>query len=127
VEFAAARGEFVVILGPSGSGKSTVLNILGGLDTATAGEAWFADRCLTRMDLCALTQYRRGYLGFVFQFSNLVPGQTARENVAMAGLSDRADHFPAQLSGGAAAGGRRAGHRQDPGCPLVRRTDRRAQ
>ena len=117
VDFQAARGEFVVILGPSGSGKSTFLNIIGGLDTATSGEAWFVDHCLTRMDARALTQYRRDHVGFVFQFYNLVPSLTARENVALVteiartpmsavealalvGLSDRADHFPAQLSGG---------------------------
>jgi len=117
VDFHAARGEFVVILGPSGSGKSTFLNIVGGLDTATSGEAWFADHCLTRMDARALTRYRRDHVGFVFQFYNLVPSLTARENVALVteiarkpmspaealalvGLADRADHFPAQLSGG---------------------------
>lgn len=117
VDFQARRGEFIVILGPSGSGKSTFLNIVGGLDTATAGEVWFEDHQLTALDERGLTQYRRDHVGFVFQFYNLVPSLTARENVALVteiarnpmppdralalvGLSDRADHFPAQLSGG---------------------------
>jgi putative ABC transport system ATP-binding protein len=117
VDFQAARGEFIVILGPSGSGKSTFLNIVGGLDTATAGEAWFEDHQLTALDERGLTQYRRDHVGFVFQFYNLVPSLTARENVALVteiarhpmspddalalvGLTDRRDHFPAQLSGG---------------------------
>lgn len=117
VDFQAAKGEFVVILGPSGSGKSTFLNIVGGLDTATSGDAWFKDHQLTRMDEGALTLYRRDHVGFVFQFYNLVPSLTARENVALVteiarhpmtpeealdivGLSDRGHHFPAQLSGG---------------------------
>jgi putative ABC transport system ATP-binding protein len=117
VDFQAARGEFIVILGPSGSGKSTFLNIVGGLDTATAGEAWFQDHQLTALTERGLTQYRRDHVGFVFQFYNLVPSLTARENVALVteiarrpmspddalalvGLTDRRDHFPAQLSGG---------------------------
>jgi putative ABC transport system ATP-binding protein len=117
IDFQAAKGEFVVILGPSGSGKSTFLNIVGGLDNATAGEAWFEEHQLTALDERGLTQYRRDHVGFVFQFYNLVPSLTARENVqlvteiarhpmqadqalALVGLSDRADHFPAQLSGG---------------------------
>ncbi|MCF3973563.1 ABC transporter ATP-binding protein [Paracoccus salsus] len=117
VDFQAARGEFIVILGPSGSGKSTFLNIVGGLDTATAGKAWFGDRELTALDERGLTRYRRDHVGFVFQFYNLVPSLTAHENVALVteiarrpmspdealalvGLSDRRDHFPAQLSGG---------------------------
>jgi putative ABC transport system ATP-binding protein len=117
VDFRAARGEFIVILGPSGSGKSTFLNIVGGLDTATAGEAWFEDHQLATLDERGLTQYRRDHVGFVFQFYNLVPSLTARENVALVteiahhpmspddalalvGLTDRRDHFPAQLSGG---------------------------
>ena len=117
VDFQAERREFVVILGPSGSGKSTFLNILGGLDSATAGEAWFLDQRLTGLDERGLTRYRRDHVGFVFQFYNLVPSLTARENVALVteiarapmrpdealdlvGLSARADHFPAQLSGG---------------------------
>jgi putative ABC transport system ATP-binding protein len=117
IDFQARKGEFVVILGPSGSGKSTFLNIVGGLDAASAGEAWFKDHQLTSLDEKGLTQYRRDHVGFVFQFYNLVPSLTARENVqlvteiarhpmpadealALVGLSDRADHFPAQLSGG---------------------------
>jgi putative ABC transport system ATP-binding protein len=117
VDFAAAAGEFVVILGPSGSGKSTFLNILGGLDSATSGEAFFAGSALTGMSAAELTRYRRAHVGFVFQFYNLIPSLTARENVelvteiaprpmpadealAMVGLSERAGHFPAQLSGG---------------------------
>lgn len=117
VDFRAARGEFIVILGPSGSGKSTFLNIVGGLDMATAGEAWFEDHQLTALDERGLTQYRRDHVGFVFQFYNLMSSLTARENVqmvteitrrpmspddavALVGLTDRRDHFPAQLSGG---------------------------
>jgi putative ABC transport system ATP-binding protein len=117
VDFMAKRGEFIVILGPSGSGKSTFLNIIGGLDTATSGDLWFRDHQLTTLNDRGLTQYRRDHVGFVFQFYNLVPSLTARENVAlvteiarnpmpldealsMVGLSDRRNHFPAQLSGG---------------------------
>lgn len=117
VDFTASRGEFIVILGPSGSGKSTFLNIIGGLDRASAGEAWFEDHELTRLDEAGLTRYRRDHVGFIFQFYNLVPSLTARENVqlvteisrqpmtpqealALVGLEDRMDHFPAQLSGG---------------------------
>lgn len=117
VTFEAASGEFVVMLGPSGSGKSTFLNIVGGLDRATSGEVWFTDHELSAMDERALTLYRRDHVGFVFQFYNLVPSLTARENVALVteiarrpmrpeealdlvGLRDRLDHFPAQLSGG---------------------------
>ncbi len=111
------RGEFVVILGPSGSGKSTLLNILGGLDVPTSGEVYFFDHNLTSADEGELTRFRREHVGFVFQFFNLIPSLTARENVAlvtevaehpldavealrMVGLADRLDHFPAQLSGG---------------------------
>lgn len=110
-------GEFVVLLGPSGSGKSTLLNILGGLDTPTSGEVWFRDHDLIHADDAGLTRYRREHVGFVFQFYNLIPSLTARENVALitdiasqampaedalarVGLQDRLDHFPAQLSGG---------------------------
>ena len=117
VDFQAAQGEMVVILGPSGSGKSTFLNIMGGLDTASSGSAWFGDLQLTALDAKGLTQYRRDHVGFVFQFYNLVPSLTARENVqlvteiartpmtpddalARVGLTERRDHFPAQLSGG---------------------------
>jgi putative ABC transport system ATP-binding protein len=109
--------EFVVILGPSGSGKSTLLNILGGLDAPTGGEVRFRDHDLVAADDRALTQYRREHVGFVFQFYNLIPSLTARENVALVtdiaanpmraeealalvGLGDRLDNFPAQLSGG---------------------------
>jgi putative ABC transport system ATP-binding protein len=110
-------GEFVVILGPSGSGKSTLLNVLGGLDAPSAGVVRYRDHDLARADDRALTAYRREHVGFVFQFYNLVPSLTARENVALAaeiapdplpaeealgrvGLSERLDHFPSQLSGG---------------------------
>jgi putative ABC transport system ATP-binding protein len=111
------RGEFVVLLGPSGSGKSTLLNILGGLDVPTSGSVRYRDHDLTVDDDGALTRYRRDHVGFVFQFYNLIPSLTARENVALVteisrdplrpeealrivGLSERMDHFPAQLSGG---------------------------
>ena len=117
VDFVARSGEFIVILGPSGSGKSTFLNLVGGLDTATSGRAWFRHQELTGLGDAALTRYRRNSVGFVFQFYNLVPSLTARENVKlvteiaktpmraeealeMVGLADRMDHFPAQLSGG---------------------------
>src|SRR3989339_1254840 len=110
-------GELVVLLGPSGSGKSTLLNILGGLDTPTAGEVFYLERELSAADDAALTLFRRDHVGFVFQFYNLIPSLTARENVAavteisespmrpedalaLVGLSNRLDHFPAQLSGG---------------------------
>jgi len=110
-------GEFVVILGPSGSGKSTLLNVLGGLDAPTGGVVRYREHDLARADDRALTTYRREHVGFVFQFYNLVPSLTARENVALAGeiapdpvpaeealdrvgLSGRMDHFPSQLSGG---------------------------
>ena len=110
-------GEFIVLLGPSGSGKSTLLNILGGLDTATSGEVWWRDHDLTQADEAELTAYRREHVGFVFQFYNLIPSLTVRENVALVtelvphpmapeealelvGLSHRLDHFPSQLSGG---------------------------
>ncbi len=110
-------GDLVVLLGPSGSGKSTLLNILGGLDSASSGEAWFQDQELTGLDDRGLTQYRRGHVGFVFQFYNLIPSLTALENVALVteiasnpmppeqalrlvGLGERLNHFPAQLSGG---------------------------
>ncbi|SMY08870.1 ABC transporter ATP-binding protein [Flavimaricola marinus] len=117
VDLEIGRGEIVVLLGPSGSGKSTLLNILGGLDKASAGEAWFEGHCLTSMTDRALTGYRRNHVGFVFQFYNLMPSLTARENVELVteiakhpmspedalhlvGLGARLDHFPAQLSGG---------------------------
>jgi putative ABC transport system ATP-binding protein len=117
VDFEVAAGEFVVLLGPSGSGKSTLLNILGGLDVPTSGEVIYKDHNLTAAGEAALTEYRRNHVGFVFQFYNLIPSLTARENVAlvteivdrpmlpeqaltMVGLEHRLDHFPAQLSGG---------------------------
>jgi putative ABC transport system ATP-binding protein len=83
IDFEARNGEFVVILGPSGSGKSTFLNIVGGLDTATAGEVWFEEHQLTALNEKGLTQYRRDHVGFVFQFYNLVPSLPARENVQL--------------------------------------------
>ncbi len=111
------RGELVVLLGPSGSGKSTLLNILGGLDRPTAGQVLYLGRDLTRAGDRELTEFRRHHVGFVFQFYNLIPSLTARENVAavteivrnpmkpeealaLVGLADRLDHFPSQLSGG---------------------------
>ena len=111
------EGEIVVLLGPSGSGKSTLLNILGGLDRATSGRVLFRSHVLTDMDDKALTLYRRRHVGFVFQFYNLMPSLTARENVELVteiagdpmgpedalelvGLKERIDHFPSQLSGG---------------------------
>lgn len=111
------EGEFVVLLGASGSGKSTLLNILGGLDLPTSGTVRYRDHDLTAADDAGLTRYRREHVGFVFQFYNLIPSLTARENVALiteiaahpmtpeealglVGLTHRLDHFPAQLSGG---------------------------
>jgi putative ABC transport system ATP-binding protein len=111
------ESEFLVLLGPSGSGKSTLLNILGGLDLPTAGSVVYRGQNLTTADERALTMYRRRHVGFVFQFYNLIPSLTARENVAlvtdiverpmapeaalrMVNLGDRLDHFPSQLSGG---------------------------
>jgi len=110
-------GEFVVLLGPSGSGKSTLLNILGGLDTPTGGTVRYGEHDLSVYDDAAMTHYRRGHVGFVFQFYNLIPSLTARENVALVteisdnpmtpeealalvGLAQRMDHFPTQMSGG---------------------------
>jgi putative ABC transport system ATP-binding protein len=83
VDLEVRPGEFIVLLGPSGSGKSTLLNILGGLDTPTTGEVRFGDHELTRADETELTRYRREHVGFVFQFYNLIPSLTARENVAL--------------------------------------------
>jgi putative ABC transport system ATP-binding protein len=111
------EGELLVIVGPSGSGKTTLLNLIGGLDRPTSGTVRFRGRDLAALDRRELGAYRREELGFVFQFFNLIPNLTARENVMVAaelsddpmnmdealrlvGLSDRADHFPAQLSGG---------------------------
>lgn len=109
--------EFVVLLGPSGSGKSTLLNILGGLDVPTSGTVRYLDQDLTAGNESELTRFRRNHVGFIFQFYNLIPSLTARENVALVteiatdpltpeealdlvGLKERMDHFPSQLSGG---------------------------
>jgi putative ABC transport system ATP-binding protein len=117
VDLDLLAGEFVVLLGPSGSGKSTLLNILGGLDAPSAGHVWYHGEDLIGADERRLTAFRREHVGFVFQFYNLIPSLTARENVAivteiasapmapaealaLVGLGDRLDHFPAQLSGG---------------------------
>lgn len=117
VDFALAGGELCVLLGASGSGKSTLLNILGGLDTPTSGSVLFGERVLSDASEDELTDYRRRHVGFVFQFYNLIPSLTARENVelvteiaddpldaadvlGLVGLGDRLDHFPGQLSGG---------------------------
>ncbi|WP_146589717.1 ABC transporter ATP-binding protein [Puniceibacterium confluentis] len=117
VDLELFTGEMTVLLGPSGSGKSTLLNILGGLDHVTSGRVWFRDTELTGMGERGLTRYRRDHVGFVFQFYNLVPSLTARENVqlvtdvardpmpadealSLVGLTARMDHFPSELSGG---------------------------
>ncbi len=117
IDFDLFEGEFVVLLGPSGSGKSTLLNILGGLDVPTSGTVVYHEQNLTTAGDAALTAYRRTHVGFVFQFYNLIPSLTARENVALVteiverpmtpedalglvNLQHRLDHFPAQLSGG---------------------------
>ncbi|MCC7000288.1 MAG: ABC transporter ATP-binding protein [Deltaproteobacteria bacterium] len=117
VDLTLARGEMVILLGPSGSGKSTLLNILGGLDVPSTGTVVYQDHDLTHAGDDALTRYRREHVGFVFQFYNLIPSLTARENVALVtdiarhpmraeealalvGLAERLDHFPTQLSGG---------------------------
>jgi putative ABC transport system ATP-binding protein len=117
VNLELAKGEYVVILGPSGSGKSTLLNILGGLDVPTGGAVHFMEHDLSGTDDAGRTQYRREHVGFVFQFYNLIPSLTARENVQLVteiaadpldaadalrlvGLGERLDFFPAQLSGG---------------------------
>jgi putative ABC transport system ATP-binding protein len=117
VDLDLVESEFLVLLGPSGSGKSTLLNILGGLDVPTSGDVRYRDHDLTSAADRELTRYRRDHVGFVFQFYNLIPSLTARENVALVteiardpmrpeealtlvGLGPRLDHFPAQLSGG---------------------------
>ena len=117
LDLVVPRGEFIVLLGPSGSGKSTLLNIVGGLDRATAGSIRFGGEDIIALSDDELTEYRRRNVGFVFQFYNLIASLTARENVqlvtdiaespmdagealALVGLAERADHFPAQLSGG---------------------------
>jgi putative ABC transport system ATP-binding protein len=117
IDLEILESEMLVLLGPSGSGKSTLLNILGGLDAPTSGDVLFRGQVLSLMNDRALTLYRRNHVGFVFQFYNLIPSLTARENVALiteiaknpmspedalalVGLEQRLDHFPAQLSGG---------------------------
>ncbi|QKV18842.1 ABC transporter ATP-binding protein [Oricola thermophila] len=117
VDLQLYSGELAVLLGPSGSGKSTLLNILGGLDRPTTGDVWFRESRLTGMNDRELTRFRRDHVGFVFQFYNLVPSLSARENVALVtdiardpmpaeealdlvGLGHRMDHFPAEMSGG---------------------------
>jgi len=117
IDLTLYQGELVVLLGPSGSGKSTLLNILGGLDAPSGGEVRYLDHTLTGASESELTDFRREHVGFVFQFYNLIPSLTARENVAavteiskspmrpedalaLVGLGNRLDHFPAQLSGG---------------------------
>ena len=117
VTLSLTEGEMVVLLGASGSGKSTLLNILGGLDQPSSGRVFFRDQDLTRVSDRALTAFRRDHVGFVFQFYNLVPSLTARENVSLVtevakspmtaeealervGLGHRMDHFPAEMSGG---------------------------
>ena len=117
IDFQINQGEFAVVVGPSGAGKTTVLNILGGMDTATTGKIIVDGADITRYNERQLTGYRRNEIGFVFQFYNLVPNLTAKENVELAlqickdpldartvledvGLGDRLDNFPAQLSGG---------------------------
>jgi putative ABC transport system ATP-binding protein len=117
VDLTLREGELLVLLGPSGSGKSTLLNILGGLDVATAGRVRYRGNDLTAANESELTRYRRNHVGFVFQFYNLIPSLTAKENVELVtdiaedpmpaaealervGLGDRMEHFPSQLSGG---------------------------
>lgn len=117
VSLDVGRGELLAIVGPSGSGKTTILNLIGGLDSPSHGRLWYEDRELTNASGRELTRYRRDEVGFVFQFYNLVPTLTARENILVSteissrprdvdemlevvGLGERTDHFPAQLSGG---------------------------
>ena len=117
IDFQIKKGEFAVVVGPSGAGKTTVLNILGGMDTATSGEVWIDGKNIVKYSPRQLTSYRRDDIGFVFQFYNLVQNLTAKENVELAtqickdaldvneilekvGLAERKDNFPAQLSGG---------------------------
>src|SRR5688500_9947224 len=117
VSLTIRQAEFMAIVGPSGSGKTTILNLIGGLDSPSSGRLVFRNQDLTTASASELTRYRRDEVGFVFQFYNLIPNLTARENVLVAteissdpldvdrvlelvGLTDRADHFPSQLSGG---------------------------
>lgn len=117
IDFEVQKGEFAVVVGASGAGKTTVLNILGGMDTATSGKVWIDGVDITSYGAKQLTAYRRDDIGFVFQFYNLIPNLTALENVELAmqicknpldaenvleevGLAERKDNFPAQLSGG---------------------------
>lgn len=117
VDFAVDQGEFCILLGSSGAGKTTLLNMLGGMDTVTSGTIEFDGRDISKLNKRELVEYRRHDVGFVFQFYNLIPNLTALENVEIAaqlckhpipadealrmvGLSERANHFPAQLSGG---------------------------
>lgn len=117
IDFTVKKGEFAVVIGPSGAGKTTVLNILGGMDSATSGEVWIDGNDVAQYNAKQLTSYRRDDIGFVFQFYNLVPNLTALENVELAlqickdpldaetvledvGLGERKGNFPAQLSGG---------------------------
>lgn len=117
IDLEVYAGELIVLLGPSGSGKSTLLNIIGGLDIPSSGCVLYKEKDLTKAKERELTEYRRFHVGFVFQFYNLIPSLTARENVAIVteiaqkpmrpedalaivGLSERLDHFPSQLSGG---------------------------
>jgi len=117
IDLGVKRGEFVVVLGPSGSGKTTLLNLVGGIDTPTKGDILFNGINVSSLDDAGLTMHRRKNIGFIFQFFNLIPTLTARENVMLAaelvenprdvdevlevvGLKHRADHFPSELSGG---------------------------
>jgi len=117
VNLKIGKGEFIVVLGPSGSGKTTLLNLIGGIDTPTKGRILFNNTDMSKLDDDGLTMHRRENIGFIFQFFNLIPTLTAKENVMLSaelvekpkdvdgvltivGLKDRQDHFPAELSGG---------------------------